>query len=305
MQSHHNPYTEKRLLIAIAITSFTFLAELIGGYWTGSLALLSDSAHVFLDVFALALSFGAVRLSSRPANDRYTFGYHRLEVLAALANGVTLIIVAGVILKEAVQRWLHPEPIKSMEMLVIAVAGLVANVVVAWMLRGDTHRHGPATHKHEDLNMHSAFLHVVGDALSSVGVILAAGLIYLSGQTWFDPLISVLIGLLILLGSGRLVRRTLHILIEGTPEGMNVSEIGQVMAKTPGVHEVHDLHVWSLCSGQVSLSAHVTLNEGLTGSSGLVLVELQRRLRESFGIEHTTIQIEPPHASLHQLIQPH
>ncbi len=162
MQSHHNPYTEKRLAIAILITGFIFLAELLGGCWTGSLALMSDAAHVFLDVFALLLSYLALRVSARPADERHTFGYHRVEVLAALANGVTLIVVAGYILWEALQRWIDPEPVKSVPMLVIAVVGLVANVYVALTLRGESHRHGPATHRHEDLNMRSAFLHVVG-----------------------------------------------------------------------------------------------------------------------------------------------
>lgn len=295
MHSHHNPYTEKRLVTAILITGFIFLAELLGGYWTGSLALMSDAAHVFLDVFALLLSFVALRLSERPADDRHTFGYHRLEVLAALANGMTLLVVAGVILWEALQRWMQPEPVKSLPMLVIAAVGLLANIVVALLLRGESHRHGPATHRHEDLNMSSAFLHVVGDALSSVGVIAAAGLIYLTGLTWFDPLISMLIGLMILLGAGRLVRRALHILVEGTPEGMKVSDIGQLLAESPGVHEVHDLHVWSLCSGQVSLSAHIVMDGQAGLSQGLLLVELNRRLNDHFGIEHTTLQIEPSH----------
>jgi len=304
MHSHHNPYTEKRLVIAILITGFIFLAELLGGYWTGSLALMSDAAHVFLDVFALLLSYLALRVSARPADERHTFGYHRVEVLAALANGVTLILVAGYILWEAVQRWIDPEPVKSVPMLVIAVVGLAANVYVALTLRGESHRHGPATHRHEDLNMRSAFLHVVGDALSSVGVIAAAGLIYLTGMTWFDPLISVLIGLMILLGSGRLVRRALHILIEGTPEGIKVSDIGQALAEVPGVHEVHDLHVWSLCSGQISLSAHIVMDRDATMGQGLMLMEMNRRLNERFGIEHTTLQIEPGHPSQVQLIVP-
>lgn len=303
MHSHHNPYTEKRLVTAILITGFIFLAELLGGLWTGSLALMSDAAHVFLDVFALLLSFVALRLSERPADDRHTFGYHRLEVLAALANGLTLIVVAGVILWEALQRWMEPEPVKSLPMLVIAAVGLAANVFVALILRGESHRHGPSTHRHEDLNMRSAFLHVVGDALSSVGVIVAAGLIYLTGLTWFDPLISILIGLMILLGSGRLVRRALHILVEGTPEGIKLSDIGETLAETPGVHEVHDLHVWSLCSGQVSLSAHIIQDQQAGVNQGLLLMELNRRLNERFGIEHTTLQIEPAHANQQQLIR--
>jgi cobalt-zinc-cadmium efflux system protein len=185
---------------------------------------------------------------------------------------------------------------------VIAAVGLVANVYVALTLRGESHRHGPSTHRHEDLNMRSAFLQVVGDALSSVGVILAAGLIYLTGMTWFDPLISVLIGLMILLGSGRLARRALHILIEGTPEGIKLSDIGQVLAEAPGVHEVHDLHVWSLCSGQISLSAHIIMERDTNMGQGLMLMELNRRLNERFGIEHTTLQLEPAHASQGQLL---
>lgn len=304
MQSHHNPYTEKRLVTAILITGFIFLAELLGGYWTRSLALMSDAAHVFLDVFALLLSYLALRVSARPADERHTFGFHRVEVLAALANGVTLIVVAGYILWEAVQRWIDPEPVKSLPMLVIAAVGLGANVYVALILRGESHRHGPATHRHEDLNMRSAFLHVVGDALSSVGVIAAAGLIYVTGMTWFDPLISVMIGLLILLGSGRLVRRALHILVEGTPEGIKVSDIGQTLAEVPGVHEVHDLHVWSLCSGQISLSAHIVMDRDARMGQGLMLMEMNRRLNERFGIEHSTLQIEPEHTSQVQLIVP-
>jgi cobalt-zinc-cadmium efflux system protein len=258
-----------------------FLAELLGGWWTGSLALLSDAAHVFLDMFALGLSYVALRLSALPPDDRHTYGYHRLEVLAALLNGVTLVGVSLGIFKEAWDRWQSPQEIKNLEMLVIATIGLVVNLVVAFVLNEHQHQPGEAPHRHRDLNVRSAFLHVVGDAVSSVGVILAAILIGYTGWQWIDPFTSVLIGLLILISS---------------PEGITLKEIGQVMASTPGIAEIHDLHVWSLCSGHITLSAHAVLSE--TDALlppyryGMVMLELKRRLREQFGIEHTTIEIE-------------
>lgn len=305
MKPHNNPTTEKRFIFSILLTSLIFLAELFGGWWTGSLALLSDAAHVFLDVFALGLSYVALRLASRPPDDRHTFGYHRLEVLAALLNGSTLIIISLGIFKEAWERWQSPPEVKSMPMLVIAIIGLVVNLIVAMVLNEHQHQPGKKPHYHHDLNMRSAFLHVLGDAISSLGVILAAILISLTGWQWIDPLTSGFIGIVILFTSYRLVRSALHILIEGTPEGISLEEIGQLMVSTPGIAEIHDLHVWSLCSGHTSLSAHAILADLPAAGNGLVLLELKRRLREEFGIEHTTIEEELPQQhtdkTLHQI----
>ncbi len=284
MPPHATTNTGRRFLISIGITFTIFLAELIGGYWTGSLALLSDAAHVFMDAFALILSYLALRLSALPADDRHTYGYHRLEVMAALINGVTLGAIAIEIFTEAVARWQSPQPIKSIEMMAVAVIGLVANLLVAFVLRG---------HEQEqtDLNLHSAFLHVVGDALSSIGVILAAGIIWLTGWTWVDPLMSILIGILIVVGSWRVLRSSLHILIEGVPEGLSATLVKQSMIGVPGVKDVHDLHIWSICSGHAALSAHVIIaDQPLKGSNSL-MAELKARLSQ-FGIEHTTIQFE-------------
>lgn len=290
MQPHENQIVVKRFLLSISITALVFFAELFGGFWTGSLALLSDSAHVFMDVFALVLSFLALRVSARPADDRHTYGYHRLEVFAAFANGVTLAAISIGIFYEAYIRWQSPEPVKSMEMLVIAGVGLVANLGVALILRGGGHKHDE--HLENDLNLHSAFLHVLGDAVSSVGVIVAALIIQFTRLTWVDPLVSVLIGFIILISSWRVLRSSFHILIEGSPEGVSVSRVSESLANLPGIVEIHDLHVWNICSGHIALSAHVVVNELNNTSSAQTLSAVQSLLQSQFGIEHSTVQFE-------------
>jgi cobalt-zinc-cadmium efflux system protein len=316
MDPHESPATERRFLFSLVLTGAIFLAELIGGWWTGSLALLSDAAHVFLDVFALGLSYGALRISARPPDNRHTFGFHRLEVLAALINGLTLGAIAVGIFSEAWERWLTPQEVKSAPMLVIAVIGLLVNLVVVFILRGEAHHHlggghshnHDHAHKHEhalervDLNVHSAFLHVVGDTVSSVGVIGAALVIGFTGWMWVDPLVSVLIGLIILLSAGRVLRSSVHILVEGVPDGLSLDAVAKTITSTPGVGEVHDLHVWNLCSGHIALSAHAVLAEPLPRDSSLILIELQRRLSKQFGIQHTTIQLESPATASDRLL---
>ena len=267
----------------MALTVLILVAEVIGGFWTGSLALLSDAAHVLLDVFALAMSFAALRLAGLPPNDRHTYGYHRLQVLAALINGSTLLLVAFEIFREAWERFHHPAPVLAGPMLIVAVIGLVVNLVVALVLR---------EHDHHDLNVRSAFLHVLGDALSSVGVIVAGVVILFTGWMWIDPLISVLIGLIILAGSGRVLRESVHILAEGMPEGLTASQVGQAMGQIAGVEEVHDLHVWTVSPGYVALSAHVVLADQALSQTQHVMDSLKRILSDEFGIEHTTIQFE-------------
>ncbi|GAB4546736.1 MAG: cation diffusion facilitator family transporter [Anaerolineales bacterium] len=298
MNPHPNKALENKFVLSMILTAAILVAEVIGGFWTGSLALLSDAAHVFMDIFALALSYLALRLSALPADDRHTYGFHRLEVVAALINGVTLGAIAIEIFSESWKRWFNPEPIKSVEMLVIAVIGLVVNLVVAFVLGRHAHEHehegeeGAEAHEEaEDLNVRSAYLHVLGDAISSVGVIVAAALIWFTGWTWLDPLMSVFIGVLIVVSSWRVLKSSLHILVEGVPEHLSVEKIGQSMAGVAGVLDVHDLHVWSICSGHIALSAHVlTADEKITANDG-VMTELKNRLKK-FGIEHVTIQFE-------------
>ena len=284
MHHHHTSQdNRKRLFFSLALTGLIFAAELVGGWWTGSLALLSDAAHVFMDMFALGLSYLAIRAAARPANDRHTYGYHRLQVLAALANGATLLLISFEILKDAIERFQNPRPVLAGPMLLIAILGLLVNLAVAFVLR---------QHDHEDLNTRSAFLHVLGDALASVGVIGAGIAILLTGQLWIDPLVSVLISLLILFSSGRLLKETIHILSEGMPKGMMASAVAERMQPVAGVVGVHDLHIWTVSPGYVALSAHVVLADQMLSQSGAVMQQLKQRLHDDYEIEHTTIQFE-------------
>jgi cobalt-zinc-cadmium efflux system protein len=280
---HPHTNIEGRFILSLALTGIIFFAELVGGFLTSSLALLSDAAHVFLDAFALALSYVAIRLASLPPNDRHTYGYHRLQVLAALVNGATLLVIAFEIFREAIKRFSNPEPVLAGPMLIVAVIGLVVNLIVAFVLGG---------HDHENLNVRSAFLHVLGDALASVGVIGAGVVIVLTGWTLVDPLVSMLIGVIILVGSGNVLRRALHILIEGVPKGLTATEVGDAMQELPAVSKVHDLHVWTVSPGYISLSAHVVLDDQSLSEAQSVMRRLKDVLAERFGIEHTTIQFE-------------
>lgn len=280
---HTHEQIEKRFLWSIVLTGMICLAEVIGGVWTGSLALLSDAAHVFMDLFALGMSYGALRLAALPPDDRHTYGYHRLQVLAALANGATLLLVAFEIFREAWERFKNPAPVLAGPMLVVAAIGLIVNLIVARVLR---------EHNHHDLNVRSAFLHVLGDALASIGVIVAGTIILLTGWTVVDPLIGVAIGGILLFGSGRVLRQSVHILVEGMPEGLKATQVAKAMGLVPGVVEVHDLHVWTVSPGYVALSAHVVLADQALSQAQQVMDDLKHTLVERFNIEHTTIQFE-------------
>lgn len=281
--NHIHEVKQHRFVLALSLTGVIFLAEVLGGLWTGSLALLADSAHVFMDAFALGLSYLALRAAALPADDRHTYGYHRLQILAALTNGITLLFIAFEILREAWDRWQQPRTIQAGPMLVIAIVGLIVNVIVAYVLH---------EHDHDDVNTRSAFLHVLSDTLASVGVIGAGVVILFTGWTWLDPLVSALIGALIMVSAGRLLKETVHILVEGMPDGMTASTVADAMRTTPGVREVHDLHVWTVAPGYVALSAHVLLADQALSQTADVMTALKRTLREQFSIEHTTIQFE-------------
>jgi len=275
--------TQRRFVLSLVLTGLILVTEIAGGLWTGSLALLSDAAHVFLDAFALGMSYIALRLAALPPDDRHTYGFHRMQVLAALANGATLLLVAFEIFREAWERFRQPAPVLAGPMLAVAVVGLGVNLVVALVLR---------EHDHHDLNVRSAFLHVLGDALASVGVIVAGVIILATGWLWVDPLVSALIGLIILLGSGRVLRESVHILAEGMPERLTAPQVAERMSRVPGVEEVHDLHVWTVSPGYAALSAHVVLSDQSLSQTQRVMDGLKQALAEEFYIEHTTIQFE-------------
>ncbi|TDF95782.1 cation diffusion facilitator family transporter [Paenibacillus piri] len=283
---HHLPLSEgnrKGLTIALLITASIMLLEFFGGIATGSLALLSDSGHMLSDAASLALSLVAVWFAAKPASPSKTFGYFRFEILAALFNGVTLFIVAAVIMWEAYHRFLQPPAVASGSMIIIAIVGLLANLLSAWSLmrKGDIRN---------NMNIRSAYLHVIGDALGSVGAI-AAGLLMLAfGWYIADPIISVIVSLLILKSAWSLVSHTIHVLMEGTPAALNRDDVRMELEQITGVIEVHDLHIWTITSSMDSLSCHL-LVEDHQDSQGILQQAIQR-LEDRFQIHHATIQIE-------------
>jgi cobalt-zinc-cadmium efflux system protein len=259
------------------------VAEAVGGWLTGSLALLADAGHMLADVAALALALLAVWFAARPATPRKTFGYYRLEILAALVNGVTLVLISLLIIYEAYHRWLNPQPVKSGAMILVATGGLVVNALCAYILHG---------HHEEDLNVRGAWLHVIGDALGSVGAIVAGALMLLFGWYAADPLFSFIISLLIVWSSWNLIRESTNVLLEGTPAHINLRAVEEAILETEGVENVHDLHVWTITSGRDALSAHVIHAYAI--SPPLLLSELRNKLHDRFGVDHLTIQMETP-----------
>ncbi|CAH2031191.1 cation diffusion facilitator family transporter [Trichlorobacter ammonificans] len=273
----------RRLIIAILLTGSTFAAEIVGGIWANSLALLSDAGHLFLDLFALLLSLGAIKLAAQPPTARHSFGWHRAEVLAAFLNGLTVLVMALVILYEGGKRMVAPEEVKTVPMLIIAVLGLLANLLAA---------RGLHDHAHDDLNVKSAFLHVLGDAVASLGVIVGALVMLFTGWYQLDALISIAIGLLIMVGAWRVLRDAVHILMEGVPPGMSLEQVAQRIKEVEGVADLHHLNLWSVCSHIIALSVHVEVQPGHEEERGSLLHRIEQVLARDFHITHTTIQLE-------------
>jgi len=273
---------EKPLWWAFGLTSAFLVAEVIGGLLTNSLALLSDAAHMATDVIALAISLVAVRLSRKPADAKRTYGYARMEAIGAMINGGLLFLVAGYILWEAVGRFRSPPEVSSTGMLVIAIVGLCVNLVSMRLLKAGSG---------DNLNMKGAYLEVWSDMLGSVGVIIGAILIKLTGWTIADPIIAVLIALWVLPRTWTLLRAAWQVLMQGVPEGIDIQAVRQALVEHPGVSEVHDLHVWALGSKEPILTAHIVLEESSVPVKGMhdVLADM---LDQRFGIEHATLQVE-------------
>ena len=279
--SHH--YVVGRMKFVVLLTVGIFVLELVGGILTHSLALLSDAGHIFADVMALGLSWGALALSVLPANQRKTYGYLRAEVIAAVINGATLLLISIWIFIEAYRRISHPVPVKSLEMFSIALIGLLINLVVFFKLKGISEH---------SLNLKSAFLHVWGDMLASGGVI-AGGIIMLFTRFYVvDPIVSVLVGLIILRGAFSVIRESTDILLEGVPRNLKLKDIESVIRKIEGVEDLHELHVWSVSSKDVALSCHIVIQEQSTHSAQQILDKIREQVAGLFHIEHTTIQFE-------------
>jgi cobalt-zinc-cadmium efflux system protein len=257
--------------------------EIIGGFLSNSLALKSDAGHLFGDVMALGLSLLAVRISRLPPTGKRTFGYQRAEVIAAMINGLTLFFLAGYIFFAAYRRLMEPEPIKSFLMLVVAVIGLLANTVVIFGLRG---------HAAENLNVRAAFLHVVGDMLGSVGVVTGGLIMYLTGNYLADPIISFFVGIIILFGAAGILREGINILLEGVPGTVKYGDLKADMEAIDGVISVHDLHIWTISSSNVVLSAHVSVPDQPTHTAQRILSSVTELLKKKYKIHHSTLQIE-------------
>jgi cobalt-zinc-cadmium efflux system protein len=272
-----------QLKLAIALTGLTLLAEVAGGIWSNSLALLSDAAHVFLDLFALVLSLAAVKLASLPTTERHSFGWHRAEIFASLVNGITVLLIALGIFYEAWQRISIPQEVKSLPMLVIATAGLITNLLSAAALHG---------HSHDDLNVRSAFLHVIGDAAASVGVIIGGIIMYFTSWYLLDAIISVGISFIIFIGAWRILRESVHILMEGVPSGMKIPEIAETIRGIEGVRDLHHLNVWSICSHILALSVHLDIDTRYKDRTAAILHDVEQVLLDRYNITHTTLQVE-------------
>lgn len=292
---HHGARSASKsgLLIALGITASIAVLEFVGGLVTNSLALLSDSGHMLSDASSLVLSLLAIWFASRPASARKSYGFYRTEILAALLNGVTLFVIAGIIIVEAYERFLDPPTVSSGPMMLIAFIGLLANLASAWALlrKGDVKG---------NINFRSAYLHVLGDALGSVGAIIGGVAMWAFGWYIFDPIVSVVVALLILKGAWGVISQSVHVLMEGVPGTIDQDEVKRSLLNIGGVKEVHDLHIWTITSGMDSLSAHVMVEEH--EDQQRVLQEAITMLEEKFRMTHVTIQIETPKIR-HTLLQ--
>jgi len=274
---------QRRLLVALSITGLMTIVELAGGLISNSLALIGDAGHMFTDTLALGLSLFALNLAKRPASQTKTYGYYRAEILAALVNGTILILVSGYIFYEAYHRFVEPPEVRGGLMLIVAAIGLAANVVGISVLRSAGSR---------NLNVKGAFLHMWSDTLSSLGVIAAGAIILLTGRTIADPIISIIIGLLILRGAGGLVWESVNILLEAVPKNLDVSRINDAVRKIKGVRDIHDVHLWAITSGMYAMSCHLLIEDQKVSNCTQIVEEVNKTLSQKFGISHSTVQLE-------------
>jgi cobalt-zinc-cadmium efflux system protein len=280
---HGETATGRTLALSLVLTLIFVIGEAVAGYFAGSLALLADAGHNFVDALALGFSWYAVWIGKRPPDARRTFGYHRVGVLAALVNAASLIAISAGIFWEAVQRFRSPAPVDAGLMIGVALVAVLLNAVISFWLRGEA-RH--------DLNVRSAYRHMLGDALSAVGVVVAGIFIAWTGQSLADPVVSLAIGVLILLSSWDIVREALSVLLEAAPRELDVPKMAEAICKVPGVCNVHDLHVWTVSSGRVACSCHILVGEQSARDGQQIQRAVSEMLGQDFRIAHTTIQVE-------------
>jgi len=273
----------KRVVFAVVLTGTFMIVEIVGGIISGSLALLADAGHMLTDTMALALAAVAFHVSKRPADGKLTYGYQRFQILAAFVNGLSLLVIVGWIMYEAVQRFVTPREILGETMLVVAAAGLVINIISFAVLH---------TGDQDNLNIRGAALHVAGDLLGSVAAIVAAIVIIYTGWMLIDPILSVAVAVLILRSAWALVKRSAHVLLEGAPDWLNVADMQErIVANVPGVREIHHVHVWGLTPQQLMLTMHVAIEDGVDSQSRVVR-GVKNYVESEFGIGHSTIEVE-------------
>jgi len=282
MDEHIYGQNARKLRLVLGLTTTYMLIEAVGGWLTNSLALLADAGHMLTDVAALFLAMVAIWLADRTAPREKTYGYYRLEILAAIVNAVALIVISLVILYEAYERFQAPPEVRGFEMIFIAAGGLVINSLGLWILR----------QRQVSLNLRGAFLHILGDALGSIGAMSAGVLIWLWGWNMADPLFSVVTAFLIIYCAWRLIRDSVNVLLEATPAHIDIDAVKETIKRVDGVYDMHDLHVWTITPGKEALSAHIVLHQGACHKTTLEM--LQDRLKVEFGIAHATIQLETP-----------
>ena len=280
----HRPAEQRKLLFSMLLTASMMVVEFIGGLLTNSLALISDAGHMLTHASALFISFIAIRLASRPTRSDKSFGFYRLEILAALFNSFVLVIITFWIFAEAYKRFLNPKPIEGLQMFWVACLGLLVNLVTAVILHGSAR---------DDLNVRSAFFHMMGDTLSSVGVVAGALLIFYTGWLWVDPFLSVAICFLILVWGYRLLKDSCHILLESTPRHIKPEEVAQaILDRIKEVRGIHDIHIWEITSKMYAMTAHVAVSDIRVSESKEILDKINRLVEERFEIGHTNIQFE-------------
>lgn len=272
---------KNKLILSLFITFLVFIGELLGGILSNSLALFSDAGHVLTDGFALVLSLLALLIMHKPADFRATYGYQRLGLLAAIINGSILIVIAIFIFYESYKRFIKPPEIESNTMLIIAILGLVGNLLIAFILG----------HKHKDLNVRSAWLHILGDIISSLGVITAGLIIKFTGWRNADPVVSCFISIIIIINGSKVIKEALWIFLELSPTHLNVTDVSKKLLEVSGVKDVHDVHIWSIGYSVPAFSAHIRVDDQKLSSADCIRKEIELRLRD-MGIKHSVIQIE-------------
>jgi cobalt-zinc-cadmium efflux system protein len=294
MAHNHSPSFSagNKLKYSIFISVIILVAEVIGGLLSNSLALLSDAGHVLADIIALSLSWYGVRQAEKLSNSRMTFGYHRIGVIVAIVNAVTIFLIAAIILYEAYRRFQSPPEVKSGLMLGVAVVGLLANLLVTYWLSRE---------QKGNINVRSAFWHAMGDALASVGVIAGGVIMLITGQRLVDPIVSVVISLIILLAAWSIFREGFRVILEASPRDVNVMEMIASIKQITGVNDVHDIHVWSISPELRAMNGHVTIDDTSLSQAAVIRAEIEKVVKEQYHVEHTTLQMECSGCDANQL----